>query len=110
MKLLFDQNLAASLSRHFMDHYPGSAHLQDLGLERASDIAIWNIAKLEGYTLVSKDSDFVDLQAALGFPPKVVWIIAGNVTTAQIRVKLDDAEEALARLDLDPSLGLLELA
>lgn len=110
MKLLFDQNLAASLARHFAVRYPGSAHVQDLGLERAADAFLWNVAKDGGYTLVSKDGDFADLQASLGFPPKVVWIIAGNITTAEIREKLAEAEEALKRLDQEALLGLLELA
>ena len=88
MKLLFDQNLSPSLAHHFATAYPGTSHVQNLGLERADDLTVWNRANESGYTLVSKDSDFADLQATLGYPPKVIWIVAGNVTTAEIRQKI----------------------
>jgi predicted nuclease of predicted toxin-antitoxin system len=73
MKLLFDQNLAPSLVKHLADAYPGSAHVHHLGLGEASDLTIWEHARDNGFTLVSKDADFVELSTVFGLPPKVIF-------------------------------------
>ena len=58
MKLLFDQNLSPRLPRLLADIYPDSVHVRDIGLRDADDLTIWQYAGLQGYTIVSKDSDF----------------------------------------------------
>jgi len=58
MKLLFDQNLSPRLPRALSDLYPDSAHVREAGLRDSSDEAIWNYAKQNDFTIVSKDSDF----------------------------------------------------
>ena len=45
MKLLFDENLSFKLSRQLNDLFPGSSQVRLLGLERASDRALWDYAK-----------------------------------------------------------------
>ena len=45
----------------------------------ADDRAIWRIAN--GLTIVTLDSDFADLAALFGPPPKVIWLRCGNQTT-----------------------------
>jgi predicted nuclease of predicted toxin-antitoxin system len=37
MKLLFDQNLSPKLASRLADLFPGSSHVQTLGLDCASD-------------------------------------------------------------------------
>ncbi len=44
MKLLLDQNLSPRLVNALADLYPGSAHLQDVGLDRAADVEVWTCA------------------------------------------------------------------
>ena len=44
----------------------------------ALDTAIWTFAAENGYTVVTKDSDFLQRSLRLGFPPKVVWLRLGN--------------------------------
>ncbi|NLT70435.1 MAG: DUF5615 family PIN-like protein [Verrucomicrobiaceae bacterium] len=58
MKLLFDQNLSSALVGHLADLFPGSTHVKSLGMMSADDVAIWNYAAQNGFTIVSKDSDF----------------------------------------------------
>ena len=53
-------------------------------MEQASDAELWERAKEDGYTLVTKDSDYSDMSVLRGFPPKVIWIRLGNCTTGQI--------------------------
>ena len=84
MKLLFDENLPPLLVGGLSDVFPGSVHVRDVGLARASDAAIWVYAKEQDLTIVSKDSDFHQISFLRGPPPKVIWIRQGNCTTADI--------------------------
>lgn len=64
--------------------FPGSAHVNTLGMSRASDIEIWNVAKQRALAVVTIDVDFVELSLIKGFPPKIVWLRRGNSTTKEI--------------------------
>lgn len=83
-KLLFDENLAASLVAGLSHLYPGSAHVSGVGLAATRDRVIWTYAGTNGFVLVTKDEDFHRLSVLLGPPPKVVWIGLGNCSTADI--------------------------
>jgi predicted nuclease of predicted toxin-antitoxin system len=58
VRLLFDQNLAPRLARSLADLYPDSAHVRDVGLANADDVAVWEYAKQNALAIVSKDADF----------------------------------------------------
>ena len=109
MKLLFDQNLSPRLADRLADLYPGSTHVYQMGLDRASDLAVWNAARDQGYGIASQDADFADLSGLFGFPPKVIWIRRGNCSTREIEAVLRLHYEAVASLDADPSVGILAL-
>ncbi len=72
MKLLFDQNLSHRLVAALADTFPGSSHGRDFDLERADDATVWEFAKSNGYTIISKDNDFHQRSFLYGHPPKVV--------------------------------------
>jgi predicted nuclease of predicted toxin-antitoxin system len=57
MKLLLDQNLSWRLVKPLQGSFPESAHVRDLGLDRASDVDVWEYARREGFVIISKDSD-----------------------------------------------------
>jgi predicted nuclease of predicted toxin-antitoxin system len=78
VKLLFDENLPATLATHSRERFPGSAHVCSLGLERASDIEIWACARRMRYAIVTKDGDFHHLSFVHGAPPYVIWLRTGN--------------------------------
>ena len=84
MKLLFDQNISHRMTSLLSDLYPGSSHVKDHGLQRADDEEIWKTAKKEGLVIVSKDADFHERSFLRGFPPKVIWLRAGNCSTAEL--------------------------
>jgi predicted nuclease of predicted toxin-antitoxin system len=83
-KLLFDENLAASLVSALSDLYPDSAHVSSAGLMAARDRQIWMYAAENGLVLVTKDEDFHRLSVLHGAPPKVVWIGLGNCSTDDV--------------------------
>ena len=53
-------------------------------LEDSADIDIFRFAKTNDYAIVTFDSDFVDLNALYGTPPKIVWLNTGNLTTKNV--------------------------
>jgi len=59
--------------------------LVDLGLDRATDIQIFEAARRAGATVMSKDRDFVDLLMAYGPPPSVIWLTCGNCSNASLK-------------------------
>ena len=97
MKLLFDENLSPRLAEVLADVYPGSVHVQTCGLGSAQDQAVWQYAKDNGFTIVSKDSDFQERAVLRGSPPKIVWLRAANCTTAQIENLLRSGHPIITR-------------
>ena len=74
IKLLFDQNLSYKLCKCLEDIFPESRHTSMLDLAQANDDKIWEHAKKDGYTIVTKDSDFNDISMVKGFPPHIIWL------------------------------------
>lgn len=109
VKLLFDQNLSPRLVRRLADLHPGSTHVFSLGIDRASDDEVWERAREDGYTIVTKDSDFGDLSVLRGFPPKVIWVRLGNCSTQEIEDLFRNNDEAVAAFESDVTVGLLSL-
>jgi len=66
------------------DKFPESKHIRFLGLNDASDIEIFEYAKSYGFAVLTFDSDFMDLNLIYGFPPKIIWLKTGNLTTKVI--------------------------
>ncbi|MBL9185948.1 MAG: DUF5615 family PIN-like protein [Opitutaceae bacterium] len=109
MRLLFDENLSPDLPRLLAGEFPDSAHLRDLGLTGADDSVIWQTAAAQGFVLVSKDDDFLELAILRGAPPKVVAIGLGNCRTAEVAALLRSARAQMERFARDPHASLLEL-
>jgi predicted nuclease of predicted toxin-antitoxin system len=110
MKLLFDQNLSPKLVKRLADLFPGSSHLQSEGLGSASDDVIWDYARVNGFALVTKDADYNDLSVLRGSPPKVIWLLVGNCTTAQVEAVFRARFADIEAFDKDPSVGTLALS
>jgi len=109
MKLLFDQNVSPRLPQLLADIYPESLHVRDVGLRDANDLDIWQYAKLRGYAIVSKDSDFQQRSLLDGAPPKFIWLRVGNCTTKRIEALLRSYSAAIHTFDLDDSKSHLML-
>jgi predicted nuclease of predicted toxin-antitoxin system len=110
VRLLLDQNLSRQLVRALADLFPGSMHVRDVGLSRATDDAVWNYAAQHGHVIVSKDGEFHQRSFLLGHPPKVVWIRRGNCSTRDIETLLRDRLPDLLSFDADPGASFLALS
>lgn len=109
MKLLLDNNLSPKLVARLEPLYPGTNHVALLGLDRATDLDVWDHAGQNNYCLVTKGSDFNEILASRGFPPRVIWIRLGNCTTSEIFTLLDAHRGTILEFGMDPLVGLLEL-
>lgn len=84
MKLLLDENISAKLVKTLVQDFPDSTHIDYLKMQGSTDSSIWDYAKQEGYTIVSKDNDFRQRIFLFGAPPKVIWLSVGNGGTEVI--------------------------
>ena len=109
MKLLFDQNLSRNLIAKLNELYPESVHVSTVGLDTATDRQVWDYAGENGYTIVSKDSDFRQLAFLYGPPPKVLWLRVGNVNTAVVLRMLLDHRQAIEAFGIEEEEALLVL-
>jgi predicted nuclease of predicted toxin-antitoxin system len=109
VKFLFDENLSDRLVEVLSVDFPESVHVRSIGLEAATDHAVWDYAKTSGFVIVSKDSDFHQMSFLFGAPPKVVWIRKGNCTTDEIGDLLRSEGKKLRAFEADIDASLLVL-
>src|SRR5215213_2709586 len=109
MKLLFDQNVSPRLARLLADIYPDSLHIREVGLRDADDTEIWEYAKINGFTIVSKDSDFQQRSLLYRHPPKFIWLRVGNCPVRVIEVLLRKHSVAIHTFWLDGTRSHLML-
>jgi len=83
MSLLYDANLSPRLVERLAKDFPGSQHVEVVGL-RSTDDTIWQYALERAMTVVTKDNDFIDRAALTGPPGKVVVLTLGNCRTALV--------------------------
>lgn len=107
MKLLFDENVSPKLVGLVEPEFPESAHVYDLGLRGATDRRIWDHARDNGFTIVSKDDDFRQRSFVHGAPPKVVWLRVGNAGTTAIAGLLREQAARLSRFADEDESALL---
>ena len=108
-KLLFDQNLSYRIVKQLKHLFPDSSHVRLIKLEKADDLTVWQYAKDNGFHIVSKDTDFNNLNALYGPPPKVIWIHTGNMTTSAITELIQKKAEVINTFLDNEQIGLLEL-
>lgn len=95
MKLLLDENLSRRLVPFLQSAFPDSSQIALVGLEQASDQAIWQYALENNFVIVTKDADFYDLSIMLGTPPYLIWLQIGNADKAAVLSLLLDNAQAI---------------
>lgn len=109
MKLLFDQNLSHKLRLALNDIFPDSEHVRHAGLDTASDAVVWRYAATGSYLFVTQDSDFADMAALYGPPPKIIWLRCGNVPTERVAEMLRGHAAAIGNFVADDTAACLEV-
>lgn len=75
-KFLIDNNLPNSFDIWKSEDF---LYVRDLD-PKASDTIIWNLARAQSLTIVSKDSDFTDRILLSEPPPRVIHLRTGNMS------------------------------
>jgi predicted nuclease of predicted toxin-antitoxin system len=87
MKIWIDAQMSPAIatwiSTNFADLEAIAA--RDLGFQKAEDLIIFFAARGADVTVMTKDSDFIDLQEKLGSPPKVIWVTCGNTSNKRLK-------------------------
>ena len=109
VRFLLDENLSPRLASALENVCPGSVHVRDVQLKGKSDQQIWLFAGNNGYTIVTKDDDFRGMSLLRGAPPKVIWLVVGNTSTAEILRILLAHTSAIEAFVSEPDTSLLTL-
>ena len=109
MKILLDANISYKLINKLAPVFGECTHVDFIGLNApAEDIDIWNYALDNGFAIITKDADFVDLMDVKGFPPKVVLLKTGNNSSKALAELLINVKQNIIELE-NSNLGLLEV-
>jgi predicted nuclease of predicted toxin-antitoxin system len=75
VKLLLDENLSWRIIKKLSPFFEEIIHSFDIKiLQPADDISIWNYAKKNGFTIISKDDDFEKIVLLRRAPPKLIYL------------------------------------
>lgn len=111
MKIWIDAQLspaiAAWINRTFDEVEAES--VRSLGLRDSTDLEIYNRAKQENATVMSKDDDFIELIDQGGSPPKLIWVTCGNTSNAKMREILHKTFPEAMRL-LESGENIVEIS
>jgi predicted nuclease of predicted toxin-antitoxin system len=65
--------------------------------------------QINGFTLVTLDSDFAEMATLLGAPPKVVWLRCGNQPTVAIEALIRSHAALIAGFENDEHAACVEI-
>ena len=100
MNFLIDAQLPRQLAQWISGRGQRATHVFDVGLQAASDPAIWQHATEAQATIISKDEDFVDRWLLSNKPVAVIWIRKGNCSNRALMAWFEPLwPEALKRLE-----------
>ncbi len=108
-KLLFDNNISHRVLPRIANIFADSTHVMLEKLDEASDLEVWEFAKANNYTIVTKDSDFNDLVIFKGIPPKVIWLKIGNCKVVEIEKILKEYEQTIKVFLDEEESAILEI-
>ncbi len=109
MKLLFDQNLSFKLVTLLRESFPESIHVTSFNLQEDDDVKVWEFAKKNDFTIVTKDIDFYEISLVKGHPPKIVWLRIGNLPTAEVKAILEKQHKEIIDFINDASFACVEI-
>lgn len=105
MLFLVDAQLPPALARWLSAREHESSHVADIGMQSASDRAIWNRAEKDGWIIITKDEDFAQRKALTASGPQVVWLRWPNGRRADLLARFEQAlPRVLAALERGETL------
>ena len=84
IKLLIDENISYKLVKKVANIFPDSQQVKRLGLLGKEDYMVWNYAKKHDFVILTQDIDYSEMSQFLGYPPKVILLKTGNISTDKV--------------------------
>ncbi len=109
MKLLLEENILFRVLKLITSIFPESIHVSNSGDSVKEDLEIFDFAKVNGFTIVTFDEDFYEIQLMKGHPPKIVWLRFGNSSNLRVTSKLIESKSAIISFLSDSDAGILEI-
>ena len=109
MNLLLDQNISFRVVQLISSAFENVKQVKQIGLTDALDVQIWDYAFKHGYSIITFDSDFIELSNLKGFPPKIIWLRLGNSSNLKIANKVLSKSAEIAEFLLRTDLAFLEI-
>jgi predicted nuclease of predicted toxin-antitoxin system len=108
MRLIADENISWQLKKLIpeWDILPSNKISPS---QRLTDLMIWKFAKTNNYTILTFDEDFSELQNLFSYPPKIIWLRTGNVSTGEIASLLMKLENEINVFLADEESGIYEI-
>jgi len=91
------------------DIFPNASHVMLKHLDESTDLEVWKYARKNGYTIVTKDSDFNELAISRGSPPKIIWIKIGNCRVNDIVQLLKENHHGMIEFLEDEFSAIFEI-
>jgi predicted nuclease of predicted toxin-antitoxin system len=108
MRLVADENISWRLKK-LLPHWQILPSNEIKSGERLTDIAIWQFAKSHNFTILTFDEDFSEIQNLNSYPPKIIWLRTGNLSTNEIAVLLINLESEINIFLTNNELGIYEI-
>lgn len=108
MTLRLDANLSRRLPKSLAIAFPGSTHVEDVGLGPDDDL-IWVFAKTHDFVVVSKDADFYQMSVKYGAPPKTIYLRVWNGNTKIVATLLTQRKSDIVAFHQDAESAVLIL-
>jgi predicted nuclease of predicted toxin-antitoxin system len=109
VRFLIDENLSPKLVAVLQAAYPGSTHVEALGLRGRLDSEVWAAAREGGFAILTKDDDFAGMSVLFGAPPKVVHLRGGNIDTSAVATLVLEHATRIAAFEMESETSLLVL-
>ncbi len=110
MKILLDENLSFKLKSKLKLVFPNLIHLSDIGLQGRDDNNIFEFARNNSFdAIITNDEDYYWLSLLKGFPPKIIWLRLGNMTTDNIALVISSKQIDIQNFLIDPDEICLEI-
>jgi predicted nuclease of predicted toxin-antitoxin system len=107
MKIWVDAQLSPAIAVWITENFEQleAVAVRDIGLRDAEDTVIYFSARDANTTIMTKDSDFIELQRKHGSPPKVIWVTCGNTSNVALKkILLANLQKAVELLEAGENL------
>jgi predicted nuclease of predicted toxin-antitoxin system len=110
VKLLLDENLSWRMIKQLKPFFVEVVHASELKISQpADDISIWNYAKKNGFTIISKDDDFEKIVLLRQAPPKLIYLKTYNLSTKRLLDLIIENKEKLFEFLVSDQNDIFEL-